>query len=72
LQQSRRERRQQKHSLVKRSSSSSITESIAGIECYLVPTYVYLVPGSMLDLPTYLPTYLPSSVANLIGHNFCK
>jgi hypothetical protein len=40
--------------------------------CYLVPTYVYLVPGSMLDIGTYLPTYLPSSVANLIGHNFRK
>jgi hypothetical protein len=46
-------------SLVKRSSSSSsITESIVGIVCTLVPTYVYLVPGSMLDIGTYLPTYL--------------
>jgi hypothetical protein len=75
LEQSRRERRQQKHSLVKR-SSSSIIESIVGIVCYLVPTYVYMVPGSMLDiatyLPSYLPTYLHSSVANLIGHNFRK
>jgi hypothetical protein len=68
----KRKRKQQKHSLVTRSSSSSITESIEGIVCYLVPTYVYLVPGSMLDIGTYLPTYLPSSVANLIGHNFRK
>lgn len=51
----KRKRKQQKHSLVKR-SSSSITESIVGIVCYLVPTYVYLVPGSMLDIGTYLPT----------------